>query len=123
MFTRKIIIIIVIMQSIVVIRFLLAYQNRHNYKEGERVSWNILLLSDIDRDSKNITLTTILPNSFPPDHATITIPGSSQIHFGQNITISGSLSKKVLTNKSLVNTISFPNISINQSITKYLLDP
>jgi competence protein ComEC len=92
------------------VRFFLFYNHRIVAHDGQHIEFSKLLLSDIDGYRNTVSFTTILPNSFPPQRVRVITSSNEQLHYGQNILISGNLKTSLPDQKSAVWTISFPKI-------------
>lgn len=106
------IIFISLLMLTLLIRFYFVYQYRKEYKDRDKVDISILLLNDIDINGKNISTSTNLPDSFPPDRVTILLQPQETIHYGQYLNITGRINSKMLSNGRLVKSIYYPKVAI-----------
>jgi competence protein ComEC len=111
MLQRKIFITISFLSIILFLRFLLFNNQQTTYHDGETITFNKLLLSDVDSYRSTVSFTTILPNSLPPQRVRIVSSPNMQLHYGQYLHISGILKQGLLDQKNPVWTISFPKVS------------
>lgn len=100
-----------------IIRFYFVYQNRKVYRDGDRVEISLLLLNDVDSNSKNINISANLPDTFPSERVSIVLAPQESIHYGQYLHISGKIKTKLLSTGRIVTSIYYPKIGIWQSLS------
>lgn len=99
------------------VRLWFFYQNQPQYNNNQKLEFQTTLLSEPKIKGKLQQLHVRLANGVL---VFVTTPIYPQLSYGDRIRVSGNLKTKVLENKKIIYTMSFPNIQIIENDTNSL---
>lgn len=89
------------------LRFWFFYHNQTQYKDGEYVSFATTLLSDPETSGSQQRISANLASG---ERILVIVPLIPEFHYGDTVAVSGTISKRLLSNKKSLLSIYFPKI-------------
>ncbi|MEX2007273.1 MAG: ComEC/Rec2 family competence protein [Candidatus Levyibacteriota bacterium] len=99
------------------VRFLFFYQNREVYKDKQEINFHSIILSKPNFISNRQRLTANLPNG---ERVYVTTDTNANFNFGDNLAISGTLIRQLLTDKRSILTMNYPDIEVESNSLRFL---
>ncbi len=109
---RKLLLFCLLLLAILAVRFLFFYSGREMYSDKQRITFHTTLLSEPKLISNKQSLSANLPNG---ERVYVTTDVSSSFNYGDNLNISGTLNKQLLTDGRSIWTMIFPEIRIESN--------
>ncbi len=94
------------------IRFVFFYQGREVYKDKQQITFSATLLSEPKFISSRQSLSANLPNG---EKVFITTTVDTSLNYGDNISISGTLNKRLIKDNKAIWTMLYPQIIIQSN--------
>lgn len=109
---RKLLLFCLLLLAILAVRFLFFYSGREMYSDKQRITFHTTLLSEPKLISNKQSLSANLPNG---ERVYVTTDVLSSFNYGDNLNISGTLNKQLLTDGRSIWTMIFPEIRIESN--------
>lgn len=103
---------------ILALRFFFFYLNQPEYHDGQHVSFKTTLLKEPQVFSRYQRLSANINST---QEVFITAPVFSQLHYGDTVTITGALKKRVLNKNKTIMTMSYPKIEAVKGNKNFLI--